>query len=359
MPATVLHGNCLELLPTIPDGSVDAVVTDPPYGLSDITAKQTVQALTAWLSGDRDFLPAAKGFMGHDWDGFVPPPAVFDELLRVLKPGGHMAVFGSPRTMDLLGMSVRLAGFELRDTLAWLYGSGMPKTTPLKRQFAKRGDDITATHFHGHATGLRPGFEPILLARKPFTGSALDNLVAHGTGALDIASARIPFTSDADRQETTTKNRHGDFGTQHGLNSVYGDYAMLGVRSNYSADGRWPSNVVLDEGSAAQLDAANPINTAAQAGVSRFFYCARASASERPSTPDGTAHVTVKPLALMQWLVDLVAPPGIAHILDQYAGSGTTGEAALRSGHDVTLIEREAAFLPLVHVRIERSSKVA
>ena len=359
MPATVLHGNCLDVLPNIPDGSVDAVVTDPPYGLSDITAKQTVQALSAWLSGDRAFLPAAKGFMGRDWDGFVPPPAVFDELLRVLKPGGHMAVFGSPRTMDLLGLSVRLAGFELRDTLAWLYGSGMPKTTQLERQFAKRGDDGSAARFTSHATGLRPGFEPILLARKPFRGPALDNLVAHGTGALDIASTRIPFASDADKRETTGKNRHGDFGTKHGANAVYGDYSMLGVRSNYDADGRWPSNVILNGDAAAQLDSQNPVNSVAQAGVSRFFYCARASAPERPKASDGTAHVTVKPLALMSWMVDLVAPPGVAHILDPYAGSGTTGEAALRSGHDVTLIEREADFLPLIRVRLDRTSNAA
>ena len=130
----VLHGDCLDRLRDMPDNSVDAIVTDPPYGLSNTTPDKVADTIVRWASGEREHVPEGRGFMGRPWDAFVPPPAVWDECLRVLKPGGHMAVFAGSRTQDLMGLSIRLAGFEIRDTLAWIYGSGFSKGGLLKNR---------------------------------------------------------------------------------------------------------------------------------------------------------------------------------------------------------------------------------
>ena len=134
------HGDCLEELKKIPDNSVDSIVTDPPYGLSNTKPQQVADVLKAWVTGDTVSVPAKKGgFMNASWDSFVPPPAVWEECMRVLKPGGHMAVFAGARTQDLMGLSIRLAGFEIRDTLGWIYGSGFPKSHSIGRAIDKRG----------------------------------------------------------------------------------------------------------------------------------------------------------------------------------------------------------------------------
>lgn len=134
------HGDCLTVLRDLPDNSVDSVVTDPPYGLSNTKPAQVADVLAAWVTGDTEAVPAKKGgFMGADWDSFVPPPAVWQECLRVLKPGGHMAVFAGARTQDLMGLSIRLAGFEIRDTLGWVYGSGFPKSMDVSKAIDKTG----------------------------------------------------------------------------------------------------------------------------------------------------------------------------------------------------------------------------
>ena len=129
----IVHADCLTALRDLPDASVDAVVTDPPYGLSNTTPAQVAETITRWVSRDREYLPSARGFMGHEWDGFVPPVAVWDECLRVLKPGGHLLAFAGSRTQDLMGLAVRLAGFEIRDSVAWLYGSGFPKSLDVSK----------------------------------------------------------------------------------------------------------------------------------------------------------------------------------------------------------------------------------
>lgn len=134
MTIRVVNADCLEALRGLDDCSVDAVVTDPPYGLSNTKPQQVADVLAAWVTGDTEAVPAKKGgFMGKDWDSFVPPPAVWKECLRVLKPGGHMAVFAGARTQDLMGLSIRLAGFEIRDTLGWIYGSGFPKSMDVSK----------------------------------------------------------------------------------------------------------------------------------------------------------------------------------------------------------------------------------
>ena len=134
----IIHGDCLEELKKLEDNSIDAVVCDPPYGLSDTKPQQVADVLKAWVTGDTVSVPAKRGgFMGKDWDSFVPPPAVWEECMRVLKPGGHMAVFAGARTQDLMGLSIRLAGFEIRDTLGWIYGSGFPKSMDISKAIDK------------------------------------------------------------------------------------------------------------------------------------------------------------------------------------------------------------------------------
>ena len=142
----IIHGDCLEELKKLEDNSVDAVVTDPPYGLSNTKPQQVADVLKAWVTGDSEAAPTTKGgFMNASWDSFVPPPAVWEECMRVLKPGGHMAVFAGARTQDLMGLSIRLAGFEIRDTLGWVYGSGMPKSLDVSKAIDKKRDDKRET----------------------------------------------------------------------------------------------------------------------------------------------------------------------------------------------------------------------
>ena len=145
MSTTIIHGDCLEELKKLDDNSIDAVVCDPPYGLSNTKPQQVADVLKAWVTGDTKVVPAGKGFMGKDWDSFVPPPAVWEECMRVLKPGGHMAVFAGARTQDLMGLSIRLAGFEIRDTLGWVYGSGMPKSLDVSKAIDKQRNDKQET----------------------------------------------------------------------------------------------------------------------------------------------------------------------------------------------------------------------
>ena len=146
MSTTIVHGDCLEELKKLEDNSVDAVVTDPPYGLSNTKPQQVADVLKAWVTGDTVSVPAKRGgFMGKDWDSFVPPPAVWEECMRVLKPGGHMAVFAGARTQDLMGLSIRLAGFEIRDTLGWVYGSGFPKSMDISKAIDKQRNDKQET----------------------------------------------------------------------------------------------------------------------------------------------------------------------------------------------------------------------
>ena len=226
MSTTIVHGDCLEELKKLEDNSIDAVVCDPPYGLSNTKPQQVADVLKAWVTGDTVSVPAKKGgFMGADWDSFVPPPAVWEECMRVLKPGGHMAVFAGARTQDLMGLSIRLAGFEIRDTLGWVYGSGFPKSQnislQIEKQAGKRGHTakgfVTAGDYGGRGltspdtkvrhspltmdeakqwdgwgTALKPAIEPIILARKPLDGTVANNVLAHGVGGLNIDACRVP-----------------------------------------------------------------------------------------------------------------------------------------------------------------------
>ena len=385
---TIIHGDCLEELKKLDDNSVDAVITDPPYGLSNTKPVQVADVLAAWVTGDTVSVPAKRGgFMGKDWDSFVPPPAVWEECMRVLKPGGHMAVFAGARTQDLMGLSIRLAGFEIRDTLGWIYGSGFPKSMDVSKAIDKAagaerevvgsgsagagfnpvkgfgsgvttlGDkvssqtwDITAPatseaqRWDGWGTALKPAIEPIILARKPLDGTVANNVLAHGVGGLNVDACRVGSSGG-----TAAVN----FGETRG--AMYG--GGKGKPTNEVSDigkGRFPANVLLDEHAAKEMDEQSG------GGASRFFpvfkYQAKAPKKERPviEREDGTKiqHNTVKPLALMEWLVSLIVSPG-GTILDPFAGTGTTLQAATNKGFHPIGIEADADYIQLIHQRME------
>ena len=430
---TIIHGDCLEELKKLDDNSVDAVITDPPYGLSNTKPKQVADVLAAWVTGDTEAVPAKRGgFMGKDWDSFVPPPAVWEECMRVLKPGGHMAVFAGARTQDLMGLSIRLAGFEIRDTLGWIYGSGFPKSHDIGKAIDKaagaerevvgryqppNGSDwnlrdgeakptigavghsdrvaslsITAPttpeaqRWDGWGTSLKPAIEPILLCRKPLDGTVASNVLAHGVGGLNIDACRVA----TDEAIACHRGTNGAAGNTYGNRDEY--IPGSANAENTHTKGRFPANVLLDEHAAKEMDkqsggtrAEKPSKSGTagatvqeatwkcwhtpgeeiagyndSGGASRFFpvfkYQAKAPKRERPviEREDGTKiqHNTVKPLALMEWLVSLIVPPG-GVVLDPFAGSGTTLQAATNKGFRPIGIEADADYIQLIHRRME------
>lgn len=399
----VLTGDSAEQLRALPDASIDAVVTDPPYGLSK--EPDALEVLRHWLNGD-DYEHRGGGFMGKRWDSFVPGPALWREVLRVLKPGGHACVFAGSRTVDLTGLSLRIAGFEIRDQLQWLYATGFPKSLNVSKAIDKaagaerevvgtyksqlpggttyaqdawslshRGADSArgsvtapatddAKRWEGYGTALKPAHEPIVLARKPLSGTVAATVLEHGTGALNIGGCRIG-------SESTARNNKAEMG-YHGGNTAQ-EY------STGSDAGRWPANVILDPEAGALLDEQS-------AGASRFFYCAKTSRTEREAglehmrkasageltggraegsdglknpragagrTSSGRAnvHPTVKPIELMRWLVRLVTPPG-GRVLDPFTGSGSTGCAAVLEGAAFVGVELSPEYVEIAKARI-------
>lgn len=332
----LILGDCLQKLAELADNSVDSIVTDPPYGLS---------------------------FMGKSWDYDVPSQSIWAECLRVLKPGGHLLAFFGTRTYHRGVCRIEDAGFEIRDQIMWVYGSGFPKSHNLKDEW------------HGWGTALKPANEPIVVARKPL-GKGLtvaQNVLKWGTGALNIDGSRIELQPG----ETT----HGSGKSQsNSPNTAYGDMGekRVGVPNVKSTQGRWPANIMFDEEAAAMLDEQSGERAGSKkkvyknnqsrdgrygqmnaldveggyddkGGASRFFYVAKASKKERG---DGNLHPTVKPQKLMSHLINLVTPPnGI--VLDPFMGSGSTGVAAKALGFDFIGIEREPQYFEIALGRIE------
>lgn len=341
MPPTVrvAVGDCRTVLDALPDASIDAICTDPPYAI---------------------------GFMGKDWDhaGVAFDPDTWRKAMRVLKPGGYLLAFGGTRTAHRLACAIEDAGLEIRDTIMWVHSQGFPKNARLQ---------------------LKPAHEPIIMARRPFKGSLDQNLAAHGTGALNIDDCRIGWPDGVVPQIGTP----GWGGPAKKLTAAPDSQGATVERTPPSPAGRWPANIVFDEYRGAELDAqtgtltsggkpgqalsrnespgegiygngkglwqdAGPagILHADSGGASRFYYCPKATQAERVRV-DGVSHPTVKPLALMQWLIRLVTPPG-GTVLDMFAGSGTTGEAAVNEGRSALLIEQGHEYLPLIRIRLAR-----
>jgi len=390
-PVLLLHEpDQMEVLRSLPDNSVDAIVTDPPYGLGK--EPDALAMLQDWLeTGHHDLF--GRGFMGKEWDGFVPQPVQWRECLRVLKPGGHVLAFAGTRTQDLMALGLRLAGFEIRDLLAWLYGSGFPKSHNLN-------DD-----WEGFGTALKPALEPITLARKPLEGTIQQTVLKWHTGALNIDACRV-HSHDSEGYEYTgqrlepgaVQNKEG---TTHLENVLF---------TGKTKDGRWPANVIHDGsdevlaafpeaggarapvtgleptangfsgsvkygGMIGRIASANPRKDATTSAA-RFFYCAKTSKTDRnegcdhlpdkewaddgaciperakrPFNPSKNNHPTVKPTALMRYLCKLITPPG-GIVLDPFLGSGSTGKAARLEGFRFIGIEKEQEYLTIAQARV-------
>ena len=378
----VYLGDSKEVLERFPANRIDTVITDPPYGLSNLSRKVVVDVLSHWLSGDDDYHRLAKGFRSEEWDGFVPTPRLWKEVYRVLKPGATMFVFAGTRTQDLMSISLRLGGFQVKDTLMWLYGSGFPKAANISRGIDKRlgytdsktvklsnnvamaGGNYTrqihisqsdkAKKWEGYKShGLKPAYEPIIMVMKPNEGSYVDNALDYGVSGLNIDGGRISVDMD-----------------------------------DNEIKGRYPSNVLMDEEAAEQLDNSvdptvstltkpdgRPVyagktylssataNTVLggyedRGGVSRFFYVAKASPHER-AILDGSGvsrnnHPTVKPIALIDYLVRLSRMPGDGQIyLDPFFGSGTLGVVCKRLGRHWIGIEKSEKYVQIANNRIK------
>jgi len=389
----ILNGNNLDLLKTLPENSVDSVVTDPPYGLS---------------------------FMNKKWDYDVPSVELWKEVYRVLKHGGHVLSFGGTRTYHRMVVNMEDAGFEIRDQIMWLYGSGFPKSLNIGKAIDKiegnerevvklsnngsgvsniklnnheKGDtgigymDGSGKNFiltkgqsawEGWGTALKPANEPICLARKPLSEKSIaENVLKHGTGGINIDGCRVEL-HDGDDERLGGK---GSWKTDKSGKNVYnGGY--IGDEIKSSSLGRFPANVIHD-GSEEVLNqfpdnkgAFAPVKKGqkgfggdiygkyAQAGddgktfyndglgsASRFFYCAKASKTDRGL---GNNHPTVKPTDLMRYLCRLITPPnGI--VLDPFMGSGSTGKGAILEGFDFIGMELDPEYVEIAKARIEHA----
>lgn len=370
-----LHcSDCLDVLATLPESSVDSVVCDPPYHLVSIVKRFGAKnAAKAKVGKTGAYARASAGFMGKQWDGgdIAFRVELWAQVLRVLKPGGHLLAFSGTRTYHRMVCAIEDAGFDVRDQIGWAYGSGFPKS-----------------HNAGGGWGsaLKPAWEPIVLARKQLIGTIAENVAEYGTGAINIDGCRVDTADNLSGGAYTGSQRHD--GTKNwryknggaGRSPLPGDEregAALGMfQPGKTAEkefvqpiGRWPANIVHD-GSEEVLAAfpdgcgqtgpeirnrATPktdgiygqFGEMSRDGIphdlpgsaARFFYTAKADAEDRL----GSKHPTVKPLDLMQWLVRLVTPKG-GTVLDPFAGTGTTGEAAWREGMNAILIEREEEY---------------
>jgi len=355
------EGDCRDVLRGIPDDSFDSACMDPPYALVSIVkrfgAADAAPAKSEGASGV--YKRASSGFMGKTWDtGEVAhDPAFWREVYRVLKPGAHLVAFASTRTYHRLACAIEDAGFEIRDMVDWLYGSGFPKSHD-------QGE--------GRGTALKPAKEPCVLARKSLIGTVAENIARFGTGAINIDGCRIHADDAQGGTYTVRRLKPGATLAKTGANCRPEDGVLY---HGETKPGRWPANVVHD-GSADVL-AAFPdtqsgtltpdMNIAASTGWSggsqpnrvksvflgnegsaaRFFYCAKAGPEDRM----GSKHPTVKPVALLRWLVRLITPPG-GRVLDCFAGTGTTGLAAFAEGFAATLIERDPEYIADIRARL-------
>lgn len=348
---TLYHGDCREILAGLPDESVSAVVTDPPYGLA---------------------------FMGKKWDYDVPSVAIWEQCLRVLKPGGHLLAFAGTRTQHRMAVRIEDAGFEIRDMIAWVYGSGFPKSLDVSKAIDKAagaereaagpkiyagghiqnhsgvahgrsycGFDHSGTtmetapatpeanQWSGWGTALKPALEPITVARKPLRGTVAANVLEYGTGAINVDGCRVGT-------ESTTTIRSGNSGS-HGR---YNRDDRVFTREN--PPGRWPANLIHD--GSEEVTGLFPADEDGEQSAARFFYTAKADKADRGP---GNNHPTVKPLDLMRYLVRLVCPMG-GVVLDPFSGSGTTLAAAQAEGCLAIGVEREAAYCEIIKGRFHQ-----
>lgn len=252
---TLHHGDSLAVLRTLPDNSVDSIVTDPPYGLSK--EPDIAEVLTHWLAGD-DYVHTGSGFMGKSWDSFVPGPSVWKEAFRVLKPGGYALVFSATRTYDLMTIALRLAGFQVADSIHWTYGQGFPKSMDIAKAIDKHHKATgtpDAAAWNGWGTALKPAHEMITLVRKPIEGTYASNVLTHGVGGLNIAASRITGPTDADPAVAPHRTREGEASaTRRYTDSGSTNFAATPGPRGGDPDGRFPTNMLLTHHGMCVLD---------------------------------------------------------------------------------------------------------
>jgi DNA modification methylase len=380
----IYNMDCLEGMKLLDDNSIDNIVTDPPYEL---------------------------GFMGKKWDntGIAYNIELWKECLRILKPGGHLLAFGGTRTYHRMACAIEDAGFEIRDCIQWLYGSGFPKSHDISKAIDKKlgakrevvaikkktqsygyeGNNVyggdknrggiqettapatsEAQQWNGWGTCLKPANEPIVLARKPLSEKTIaENVMKWGTGGINIDGCRIESGGEHKRAYQPTNHERGVYGKQTAFQPS-------------NKEGRFPANVILDEEAGRLLDEQSGISKSKKSmrgvgytdsdiygtgdknfntergfndtgGASRFFYCAKASKKERG---EGNNHPTVKPVSLIKYLVTLVTPPdGVC--LDPFMGSGTTAVACINTNRFFIGFELDKGYYDIANRRIEKHTK--
>jgi DNA modification methylase len=486
MQQIILSGNNINLLKSYPDNYFDSIVTDPPYGLGK--EPDAVEVMTAWATTGYHEIEG-KGFMGKEWDAFVPQPIFWKEVFRVLKPGGHVVAFYGTRTYDWGVMAMRFAGFEVRDCIQWIYGSGFPKSHNISKAIDKmqgaerevigksnysmpKADNSMSENSYGISGGklangntaerifanitkpntdeakewdgwgsaLKPANEPIVLARKPLEKglSIAENVLKWGTGGINIDECRV-FTTDKIASVEGGIKRRNKINQEMGFRKYENGFENQDKQAwEQNSQGRFPANIILgcncedekkhiedcpikimDEQSGSVggdsrkskstydkgiWGNAKPIESNAlyndKGGASRFFYCAKASKSERNKGLEGfeekngstnhnssgrdiggklfcqicykrqgackceepvftkdnpntraNFHPTVKPVKLMQYLVRLITPPN-GKVLDPFCGSGTTGVACKMEGFEFVGMEQDSEYAKIAEARI-------
>ena len=383
----LLLGDCLSKLKELEDNSVDSIVTDPPYGLSFMgkdwdTVKATRETQSQVVKGLGAGMKMTTLADNIEFEKWVTEWSM--ECIRVLKPGGYMLAFGGSRMYHRLASGVENAGFEIRDQMMWIYGSGFPKSRDIGKDIEKikvggiknlkqigtkqgikvetgtsgysyskeyvpgismggkqiSGDipvyEIT-NEWGGWGTALKPAHEPIVMARKPLSEKTVgNNVLEWGTGGINIDDSRIPTDEELGRFQV---DGNGPLSPKHGFNNNSMSKGDKFIEGN--PNGRFPANIIFDEEAGTLLDEQYE-------GVSRFFYCPKTSKGDRN---EGNIHPTVKPTDLMLYLIRLVTPKG-GVTLDPFMGSGSTGKAAVRGGFDFIGIEREKEYMEIAESRI-------
>jgi DNA modification methylase len=397
LSAEVLHGDCMQRLKEIPTASIDAIVTDPPYGLSPDGKCRT------WA--DIEEGRKLSGFMGKEWDAAVPCHNFFAECLRVLKPGGHLIAFSSTRTVFALGMACQKGGFELRDQIFWCYFSGFPKSHDISKaidreagavrevvgydeDFMRRNPNNTgvgagdicgnkekytksttagaitkpatkeAERWSGFGTALKPAIEPALLARKPLEKglTIAQNILKHGTGALNIDGCRFGYGDPCWVGDSTAPPSVPQpiFKDQPARTYGYGSgFGRAGEYSRPNDLGRWPANLYQCSKPSTKEREQGLDHLQSKSAPNNLSGGTDSRLDGNPVPMRANFHPTVKPLKLMRWCCRLIGGQKGSVILDPFGGSGTTGAAAILEGFDCILIEREADYLPIIDARLK------
>lgn len=386
--ARVLFGDCMEKMKELDDCSIDAIVCDPPYGMSPDGVART------WA--DIEEGRKIGGFMGKGWDAAVPCHNFFAECFRVLKHGGHLIAFSSTRTVFALGMACQRGGFELRDQIFWCYFNGFPKSHDISKAIDREAGAVRevvgtkernnkqahtsfgqlsaekfvyskpatkdAERWSGFGTALKPAVEPALLARKPLEKglTIAQNVLKHGTGALNIDGCRFGYGDPCWVGPQTTNLNGGTYSKNASPLSRDSQVPKNGIGEFADPQGRWPANL---------YQCAKASRSEREAGLSHLKAKSGADAVQRKEGSAGldnpragagrtanevrNIHPTVKPIKLMRWCCRLIGGQKGSVILDPFGGSGTTGAAAILEGFDCILIEREAEYLPIIEGRLQ------